>query len=76
MLEFQVRLSAEEHARVMLARRRADAEDKYFARLAAAKEASARLKADRFAGGEEATAMAHTGPYEEPVNRAALYRSP
>ena len=65
MLEFQVRLTADEHARVMLARRRAEAEAKYFSRLTAAKDRERAIKGDRFADAD-ASRAADNGPYEDP----------
>ncbi len=63
MLEFQVRLTADEHAKVALARRRAEAEAKYCARVHAA---AAGKRGDRAAAADaEAARAADTGPYED-----------
>jgi hypothetical protein len=63
MLEFQVRLTADEYAAVALARRKMEAEAKYTARIAAAKERAAALKAgaDRWGAGGGGGAGAGAG---------------
>lgn len=78
MLEFQVRLTAEEFAQVTLARRKMEAEAKYKARIAAAQSRAAALKADKFGlasadPGADAS-LFHAMPYDEKV--VYPYRSP
>lgn len=51
MLEFQVRLTPEEYAQVGLLRRRLEAEAKYKARMAAAKDRASAARGDRWAPG-------------------------